>query len=128
RDQLAGLFDPFVDDDDGLPVGASVDEQTRLRPHEHAASKKRSRDQPREFGVLPHGAMTNQRHRTALNHDALIVEKLSGDPQLLDRFLQVREASGKHSGIAREGNRRSTDLDVEEKRAPEKRVLLCGTS
>ncbi|ETP51125.1 hypothetical protein F442_03679 [Phytophthora nicotianae P10297] len=38
--------------------------------------------------------MTNQRHRTALNHDALIVEKLSGDPQLLDRFLQVREASG----------------------------------
>ncbi|ETN13852.1 hypothetical protein PPTG_08549 [Phytophthora nicotianae INRA-310] len=102
RDQLAGLFDPFVDDDDGLPVGASVDEQTRLRPHEHAASKKRSRDQPREFGVLPHGAMTNQRHRTALNHDALIVEKLSGDPQLLDRFLQVREASGKHSDIARE--------------------------
>ncbi|ETP23118.1 hypothetical protein F441_03696 [Phytophthora nicotianae CJ01A1] len=71
--------------------------------------------------------MTNQRHRTALNHDALIVEKLSGDPQLLDRFLQVREASGKHSDIAREGNRRSTDLDVEEKRAPEKRVLLCGT-
>ncbi|ETM52879.1 hypothetical protein, variant [Phytophthora nicotianae] len=68
--------------------------------------------------------MTNQRHRTALNHDALIVEKLSGDPELLDRFLQVREASGKHSGIAREGNRRSTDLDVEEKRAPEKRVLL----
>ncbi|ETI53325.1 hypothetical protein F443_03703 [Phytophthora nicotianae P1569] len=65
--------------------------------------------------------MTNQRHRTALNHDALIVEKLSGDPQLLDRFLQVREASGKHSDIAREGNRRSTDLDVEEKRAPEKR-------
>ncbi|ETP07197.1 hypothetical protein F441_16485, partial [Phytophthora nicotianae CJ01A1] len=122
EDQLAGLFDPFVDDDDGLPVGPSVDEQGRLRPHEHAASKKRSRDQPSEFEVLPHGAMPTQRQRTALDHDALIVEKLSGDPELLDRFLQVREASGKQSGIAREGNRRSTDLDVEEKRAPEKRV------
>ncbi|ETI30307.1 hypothetical protein F443_22575 [Phytophthora nicotianae P1569] len=122
EDQLAGLFDPFVDDDDGLPVGPSVDEQARPRPHEHAASKKRSRDQPSEFEVLPHGAMTTQRQRTSLDHDALVVEKLSGDPELLDRFLQVREASGKQSGIAREGNRRSTDLDVEEKRAPEKRV------
>ncbi|ETO99996.1 hypothetical protein F441_22581 [Phytophthora nicotianae CJ01A1] len=116
EDQLAGLFDPFVDDDDGLPVGPSVDEQARPRPHEHAASKKRSRDQPSEFEVLPHGTMTTQRQRTALDHDALIVEKLSGDPELLDRFLQVREASGKQNGIAREGNRRSTDLDVEEKR------------
>ncbi|ETP07199.1 hypothetical protein F441_16483 [Phytophthora nicotianae CJ01A1] len=66
--------------------------------------------------------MTTQRQRTALDQDALIVEKLSGDPELLDRFLQVREASGKHRGIAREGNRRSTDLDAEEKRTPEKRV------
>ncbi|ETO66098.1 hypothetical protein F444_16655 [Phytophthora nicotianae P1976] len=108
EDQLAGLFDPFVGDDDELPVGPSVDEQARLRPHEHAASKKR-------YGI-------NQRQRTALDQDALIVEKLSGDPELLDRFLQVREASGKHRGIAREGNRRSTDLDAEEKRTPEKRV------
>ncbi|ETP35274.1 hypothetical protein F442_16501 [Phytophthora nicotianae P10297] len=99
EDQLAGLFDPFVGDDDELPVGPSVDEQARLRPHEHAATPSNC-----------------AKPRCAHCREAEWGSRAAGS------FSTSTRGFRKHSGIAREGNRRSTDLDAEEKRAPEKRV------
>jgi hypothetical protein len=78
------LFDPFQDDDD------TEHEQPPALSHrlttDGASTAKRLSEASR------HGNQLQQkRRRTALDSDALIVEKLSSDPELLERFLHLRE-------------------------------------
>ncbi|OWY92773.1 hypothetical protein PHMEG_00038084 [Phytophthora megakarya] len=83
RRLVDALFDPFVDDDDELPAhGNDVDQ---LGASGQTRGTKRSSTR----------IVVNYEEISAppLDQDALIVEKLSNDPDLLNHFLQVREAS-----------------------------------
>ncbi|EGZ17063.1 hypothetical protein PHYSODRAFT_331085 [Phytophthora sojae] len=78
------LFDPFSDDDESP--------QDSL---ERASAPAGSATTLGKRATVSDGAMqigqTSKRSRPALDQDALIVEKLSCDPELLERFLSIRQ-------------------------------------
>ncbi|KAE8896215.1 hypothetical protein PF007_g19652 [Phytophthora fragariae] len=84
------LFDPFQDDDEIA--------QDRSEREPNAISfpppVKRSAKRDREAASLPgDSSLEQKRRRVALDQDALIVDKLRGDPDWLERFLSICQVS-----------------------------------
>ncbi|KAE8910458.1 hypothetical protein PF010_g17481 [Phytophthora fragariae] len=84
------LFDPFQDDDE-IPQDRSEREPNAIS---FPPPVKRSAKRDRETANLPGDSSLEQKcRRVALDQDALIVDNLRGDPDLLERFLSIRQVS-----------------------------------
>ncbi|EGZ09671.1 hypothetical protein PHYSODRAFT_338434 [Phytophthora sojae] len=94
-DESCELFDPFNDDDDGFPDAS--DPISRPVPVTvQAAGSKRSQSfhgTSEEVAEPPYQRRRTTEATDSLHKDALIVARLSHDPELLDRFLNFREQS-----------------------------------
>ncbi|KAE9136957.1 hypothetical protein PF010_g1479 [Phytophthora fragariae] len=101
----AEIFDPFSDDDESP--------QDLFEPQVHgpasvAASQQRSNKRAQESSFIGDDDQLVvervQRRRvephSALDKDALIVERLGDDPGLLERFLEVRRAHSNHQAAS----------------------------
>ncbi|KAE9001213.1 hypothetical protein PF011_g13850 [Phytophthora fragariae] len=85
------LFDPFVDDDDSPQDDLQRDRGNVSPDVAFAPVKKRSHESTLAVAVDRTSQAKRQCHRNALDQDALILAKLSGEPDGLDRFLSIRE-------------------------------------
>ncbi|KAL4100161.1 hypothetical protein PRIC1_007956 [Phytophthora ramorum] len=90
--ETGGLFDPFTDDDE-IPQ----DQSERESVGRGSVSWQQNR------GKRPHQAVSTstepseyrqKRIRNAVDQDDLIIEKLRGDPDLMRRFLSIRQNIG----------------------------------
>ncbi|KAF4141461.1 hypothetical protein GN958_ATG09432 [Phytophthora infestans] len=92
------LFDPFIDGDDTPQDQSEPIREGTVQVTTRPERPKRSRQpvSPSNDGV--HEA---KRCRTAIDQDALIVEKLSDDPELLERFLAIRQVNRQSQMVPR---------------------------
>ncbi|KAL4114150.1 hypothetical protein PRIC2_014830 [Phytophthora ramorum] len=90
--ETGGLFDSFTDDDE-----TPQDQSERESVGRSSVSEQQNR------GKRPHQAVSTstepseyrqKRIRNAVDQDALIIEKLRGDPDLMNRFLSIRQNIG----------------------------------
>ncbi|KAL4146221.1 hypothetical protein PRNP1_012091 [Phytophthora ramorum] len=90
--EIGGLFDPFTDADD-----TPQDQSERESVGRSSVSEQKNR------GKRPHQAVSTsteaseyrqKRIRNAVDQDDLIIEKIRGDPDLMHRFLSIRQNIG----------------------------------
>jgi hypothetical protein len=93
-----GLFDPYTDDDE------TPQDQSEQEPGGHSMAYGRQATAKRVpdavFVPAEQSERPQKRSRTAIDHDALIIEKLSGDPELMQRFLAIRQRSEDQAGAS----------------------------
>ncbi|KAE8915158.1 hypothetical protein PF003_g420 [Phytophthora fragariae] len=95
-----GLFDPFTDDDETPQDHSEQERGGQGRVHGQQDSTKRAL----EAVATPAEQIESRqkRLRTAVDHDALIMEKLSDDPDLMQHFLATRQRSEDRALATRE--------------------------
>ncbi|KAE8904996.1 hypothetical protein PF003_g11144 [Phytophthora fragariae] len=95
-----GLFDPFTDDDETPQDHSERGRGGQGRVHGQQDSTKRAL----EAVATPAEQIESRqkRLRTAVDHDALIMEKLSDDPDLMQHFLATRQRSEDRALATRE--------------------------
>ncbi|KAF4143834.1 hypothetical protein GN958_ATG06920 [Phytophthora infestans] len=115
------LFDPFIDDDDTPQDQSEPIREGTVQVTTRPERPKRSRQpvSPSDNGV--HEA---KRRRTAVDQDALIVEKFSDDPELLERFLVIRQANRQSQMVPR--TQVSTSSEMIGQPPPRKRVTVAS--
>ncbi|EEY64517.1 uncharacterized protein PITG_15758 [Phytophthora infestans T30-4] len=115
------LFDPFIDDDDTPQDQSEPIREGTVQVTTRPERPKRSR-QP--VSSSDDGVHEAKRRRTAVDQDALIVEKLSDDPELLERFLAIRQANRQSQTVPR--TQVSTSSKMIGQPPPRKRVTVAS--
>ncbi|KAF4141463.1 hypothetical protein GN958_ATG09434 [Phytophthora infestans] len=115
------LFDPFIDGDD-----TPQDQSEPIREGTVQVTTRPERPKRSGQPVSPSndGVHEAKRRRTAIDQDALIVEKLSDDPELLERFLAIRQANRQSQMVPR--TQVSTSSEMIGQPPPRKRVTVAS--
>ncbi|KAF1774801.1 hypothetical protein GQ600_15582 [Phytophthora cactorum] len=93
--EVQELFDPFSDDDESPQDASERDNYGRTPSVVQPFGGKRRHEATLTLEEGDPSRNRNQRRRCALDNAALalIIEKLSDDPELLERFLSIRKES-----------------------------------
>ncbi|KAG7376370.1 hypothetical protein PHYPSEUDO_013657 [Phytophthora pseudosyringae] len=94
------LYNPFMDDDDSPLDGVQRDNGVERSTNTAACGTKRTHNATAAEDADSTSQAKRQCYRYALNEEASILARLSDDPDLLERFLSIRQG-GQDQGAAR---------------------------